>query len=169
METQKKPGRNPTPKQRRAAQAIVQNLLSKAPLPTKRVLESVSYGKLAGQPSRILESKGFKSAISETGLREALVAQGINPKKIAEKINVLLEATNGDKDDYGAIDKGLKHATAIYGVLAEKPQGTNTTYNFLFSDTVREKVRIIDADIKNLLTQHVHEDKETKENVEHDE
>jgi len=130
------------------------------------VLEKVGYGLITQDPNRILESDGFKEALAESGLKEALIAQGINPHKIANKINVLLEAT--DKlglDDYNAIDKGLKHATAIYGVIQDKPTGNNTTYNFLFSESVREKVKIIDADIKNLLTQHVQKSKETEENV----
>ena len=155
--------RNPTPRQRRGAKAIVENLLSDNPLPTGQVLESVSYGKISKQPSRVLESEGFKTALAETGLREALIAQGINPQKIAEKVDVLLNAKNGEKDDYTAIDKGLKHATAIYGITEDKPQeGSRNTYNFIFAPQTQEKIRQMDNEIKNLLIQNV---KENKENV----
>jgi len=37
----------------------------------------------------------------------------------------------------------------------------STTYNFIFSNSVRERVKIIDAEIKDLLTQDVQENKTT--------
>lgn len=88
------------------------------------------------------------------GLKKALIAQGITPQKIAQKIDILLEATDRiGADDYTAIDKGLKHATAIFGIIQDKPPGEGkTTYNFIFSTEVREKVREMEEEIKSLLT-----------------
>jgi len=150
---QKKQKRNPTPKQRKAAQAVVENLLSKTPLPTGQVLEKVGYGTIVQDPQRITESEGFKTALAETGLKEALEAKGINPNKIADKINVLLNAVNKEgHDDYTAIDKGLKHATAIYGITEDKQSENKTTYNFLFSNEAQAQVAIINENIKRLLT-----------------
>lgn len=114
------------------------------------MLEAVGYAKgVAEQPGRLLQSPGFKEALAETGLLEALKNQGINPAKIASKIDYLLNA-----DDYNAVDKGLKHATAIYGVIDEKPKGTTNTYNFLFSQETQERIREIDSIIKAKLINH---------------
>jgi hypothetical protein len=150
-----KPNRSPTPRQRKTAKELVKNLLKDKPLPTGQVLENVGYAKgVAEQPSRILESPGFKEALAEIGLRKALELQGINPQKIAEKIDVLLEATDKlGQDDYTAIDKGLKHATAIYGIteLPEKNVGGNT-YNFFFNKTVQNEVKTMEDRIKSMLT-----------------
>lgn len=66
--------------------------------------------------------------VKRQSLQEALEQQGITPKRIAEKVDVLLNASTpiydggehvGEKADYMAIDKGLKHATAIYGVKGD--------------------------------------------------
>jgi hypothetical protein len=130
---------------------------------TGQVLENVGYGEIVKDPNRILESDGFLTAISETGLRQALEAQGINPKKIAEKIDVLLEAKNGEKDDYTAIDKGLKHATAIYGITEQPKPTENKTYNFIFNPDVQIKIQEMEQGIKSLLTGN---DKENKEPLE---
>jgi hypothetical protein len=140
------------------AKDVVENLLVDNPRTLGAIMESNGYGSAAiHTPSVVLNSAGFQEALASTGLRQALEAEGINPKKIAEKINVLLNATNGENDDYTAIDKGLKHATAIYGITEEKPTSENkTTYNFIFSSETQEKVKMLDAEIKNLLTkQHV--------------
>lgn len=156
--------RNPTPRQRKAAREIVKNLLSDEPKPTGQILENIGYSKgVTETPKMVLETEGFKTALAETGLREALIAQGINPQRIAEKVDVLLNAKNGEKDDYTAIDKGLKHATAIFGITEDKPQeGSRNTYNFIFAPQTQEKIRQMDNEIKNLLIQNV---KENKENV----
>lgn len=159
-------GKKPTLRQRKAAKAVVLNELSDSPLPTGQVLESVGYGTIVQDPQRITESRGFKTALSELGLKEALVAQGINPEKIAEKIDVLLEAKkityrrneygeleeNGIEIDFTAVDKGLKHATAIYGIVPDKPPETKNIYNFIFDPGVQTQVDAINENIKNLLT-----------------
>lgn len=88
--------------------------------------------------------------IAQETLKSALEKQGITPAKIARKIDVLLEARDhlGNVDS-GAVDKGLKHATNIYGVedLNEKPK-SQTTYNFIFNSETQEKIKKIDAEIK---------------------
>ncbi len=116
------------------------------------MLEAVGYAKgVAEQPNRLLQSPGFKEALAETGLLEALKNQGINPAKIASKIDYLLNA-----EDYNAVDKGLKHATAIYGVVDDKPKGTTNTYNFLFSEETQAKIKAIDSIIKQSLIHNEH-------------
>lgn len=145
--------KNPTPKQKKAAKAVLQNLLKDQPRPLGEVLEKVGYGTIVQDPQRITQSEGFKNALAEIGLRQALVDEGINPKKIAEKINVLLEANDkeGNKD-YTAIDKGLKHATAIYGITEEPPKNpSGNTYNFIFSKEVQSEVQAIETRIKQML------------------
>lgn len=150
----KKRATNPSPRQRKAAQKVLENLLSPQPVSLGQVLDEAGYGRVSDQPGRVIESEGFQVALEELGLKKALLAQGISPQKIAQKINVLLEAKDRfKKDDYTAIDKGLKHATAIFGVIQEKPpEGGKTTYNFIFSTEVQQKVREMESEIKSLLT-----------------
>ena len=168
----KKANKNPTPRQRKAAIELVKNLISKKPKPTGQVIGNVGYNKGAiDNPGIVLRSEGFKKALAEIGLKEALINQGINPQKIAEKIDVLLNAketnANGEikGDDYTAIDKGLKHATAIYGIIQDKPIESKNTYNFILIPEVRKDIDTINERIKKQLRGYVEvptEEKETK-------
>lgn len=88
-------------------------------------------------------------------LKTALEKQGITPVYIAEKVNVLLNAVDEKgNEDYTAIDKGLKHATNIYGIEDPFEKGkVNNTYNFLFTKEVKDEVNQIESIIKSKLTQ----------------
>ncbi len=144
---------------------IVKNLLKSNPDTQAEVLANIGYSKgITETPSIVLNSSGFKEALAETGLRKALEEEGINSKKIAEKINVLLEASKpifknnnstgeieqvGEEIDYTAVDKGLKHATAIYGITdPEKPKEANV-YNFFFEPTFQKNIKNYDENFKN--------------------
>lgn len=95
--------------------------------------------------------------IKQQSLREALIKQGVTPEKIAQKVETLLNATEKigilgkeyETPDYNAIDKGLKHATTIYGVISddENPRQANT-YNFIFSPENQKDIREIEEKIK---------------------
>lgn len=88
-------------------------------------------------------------------LKSALEKKGITPEKIADKINVLLDAKDEKGlNDYTAIDKGLKHSTSIYGITPELPPNqSNITYNFLFSSETQDRIKAINEEIKaNLIT-----------------
>lgn len=137
----------------------MENLLKDKPEPTGHVLEKVGYGEIVKDPQRITQSEGFQTALSEIGLRQALIAEGINPKKIAEKINVLLEATDVKGEiDFTAVDKGLKHATAIYGILPEEEKPKGNTYNFIFNADVQAEIKKSEEAIKaHLIQKHVQE------------
>lgn len=120
-------------------------------------MEKIGYSKgVTETPSMVIESEGFRQALAEIGLRKALEIQGINPKRIAEKIDVLLNAVDKEgTSDYTAIDKGLKHATAIYGITdPETPKSnSNNTYNFIFSPETQADVKAIEDRIKARLIQ----------------
>jgi phage terminase small subunit len=119
---------------------------------------------------RILQKPEVALAIEQkrATLIEALEKKGVSPEKIAEKVGVLLEAKRkvfknnnesgeielvAEEPDYNAIDKGISHAIKIHGIEDDtpKPQAT-TTYNLIFSGPVQEKVKVIDAEIKEMLT-----------------
>jgi len=90
----------------------------------------------------------------QMSLKEALLKQGINPTKIAKKVDVLLEAVDSKGDiDYSAVDKGIKHATTIFGVIdpEEVKPLARTTYNFIFSAGVQEEVKKMEDTIKSML------------------
>jgi hypothetical protein len=118
--------------------------------------------------------------VKRKSLKQALIDKGITEDKIAEKIEVLLEAQtehkteSGEtiiKKDYNAIDKGLKHATNIYGVedLNDKPK--ENVYNFFFEPTFQKSIKNYDQNIKNLIInrQNVQETQNIKEVVDTDE
>jgi len=112
------------------------------------------YARVKG--SELLTRPNISQAVEEEkeSLKSALIKKGITPERIAEKIDVLLNATDDKGADYNAIDKGLKHATNIYGIKELEDQSkTNNTYNFLFSSDVRQEVKEIEDRIKAKLLQ----------------
>lgn len=94
-------------------------------------------------------------------LKEALIEEGINEKYLAQKVNVLLKAVDKEGNtDYTAVDKGLKHATNIYGIedINDKPK--DNVYNFFFEPTFQQNIRNYDENFKNqFLNNNVEEDK----------
>ncbi len=92
-------------------------------------------------------------------LKEALVEKGITEDKIADKINVLLDAEDVEsgKKDYTAIDKGLKHAKEIYGVEdSDKPK--ENVYNFFFEPKFQQNIKNYDQNLKEqILNKNVQE------------
>lgn len=135
----------------------------------KRVYGDYSEGFSRVKAHRLLTKSNVAQAVEtkRQTLKEALEEQGINPKKLAEKIDNLLEAETpiyknnnatktvelvGYAPDYTAIDKGLKHATNIYGIedLDTKPK-SNTTYNFIFNEQTQAEIRQIEDKIKQRL------------------
>lgn len=88
--------------------------------------------------------------VKRESLKSALEKEGITPTYIAQKVNVLLKATDKEGNpDTNAVDKGIKHATNIYGIedINDKPKSQNT-YNFIFSPEVQQEVKGIEAIIK---------------------
>lgn len=85
--------------------------------------------------------------IGRETLKSALIDEGVTPKKIAVTINKLLDA-----DDYNANDKGLKYSTNIYGIEDpdDKPK-SDVTYNFIFNAETQEKIKKMEAEIKQQL------------------
>lgn len=95
--------------------------------------------------------------VKRKSLKQALIDQGITEDYLADKVSVLLNATDEKgQEDYTAIDKGLKHATNIYGVVdPQKIEGGNT-YNFLFSPEAQADIKELEDKIKaRLLNKNV--------------
>ncbi len=119
------------------------------------VIASRTFGNVRVQNAIVIQSETLKTALK---------ANGVTLDKVAERINDLLEAQTpiyknnnatkqielvGHSPDFGAIDKGLRHALNIYGIqdIIDKPAITNT-YNFLFNVEAREQIKKIDDAIK---------------------
>lgn len=81
-------------------------------------------------------------------LKSALENQGVTPEKIAQKVDQLLNS-----EEYQAVDKGLSHATKIYGVQDEVPKSSSNTYNFIFNPEVQKNIKEIEEQIKAKLLQ----------------
>jgi len=80
-------------------------------------------------------------------LKQALIDNGINEDKIAEKVGVLLESK-----DPNVIDKGLRHATNIHGIedINDRPKNTNN-YTFIFNKEAQDEIKKMEAVIKQQL------------------
>lgn len=140
------------------------------------VLPHLTPQSASTKASELLRNPDVQEVIAyeEETLKEALITAGVTPKKIAEKVNVLLDAEKivyknnmktgkieevGSEPNYDAIDKGLKHATAIHGVKdLGSPPSTNT-YNFFINPTLRKKVDDVEAEIKQSLFEALPDDK----------
>lgn len=139
---QKKPKnrQKPTPKQRAAARAYMDNFLAGKPITSGALLENVGYTQaVAKTPNRVLESPGFKESLAEFGLTEELITSALvsdiktKPEKRVQE---------------------LKLGAEILGMVKreEKPvDNSKTTYNFIFSPEVQNRVRDINEDIKKML------------------
>lgn len=131
-----------TLRQKRTAKRLLQELSSPNPSSAAEVLKNEGYGKsLQNHPKRVLESAGMKEALRELGLTEELITTALVEdieKKPQNRIREL---------QLGAEILGMKQ-------LETNPASgeSGNTYNFIFSQPVQEKVKIIDAEIKEMLT-----------------
>lgn len=132
--------RKPTPKQRKAAKSYIDNFLSGKPITTGQLLVNAGYGKgVAKTPDRIIESKGFKDSLAEFGLTEELITTAL-------VTDIKAKPTKRHQE--------LKLGAEILGMVKreEKPvDNSKTTYNFIFSPEVQERVRLVNEDIKKML------------------
>lgn len=131
---------NPTARQRKAARAVVDNFLSGKPITTSTVLQNVGYSpSIAQHPVRITGSEGFKASLAEFGLTEELVTVSLVEDIKAKPKNRKPE---------------LALAADILGMVKREEQpvdNSKTTYNFIFSPEVQERVRLVNEDIKKML------------------
>lgn len=135
--------KRPTPRQRKAARAVADNLLSEKPLSTGQVLESVGYGKIVQDPKRILETPGFKQALYDLGLTENLITSSL-VEDIKDK----------PKNRLGELKLGAE----LLGMVRKDPEipqdkNSNTTYNFIFSPENQADVKAMEEKIKARLIQ----------------
>lgn len=135
----------PTLKQRAAAKAYIDNFLSGKPITTKAILENVGYSKaITINPQYVTESVGFKQSLAEFGLTEELITSSL-------VIDI--------KDKKGKRHQELKLGAEILGMIKreEAPKLENkTTYNFIFSPEVQDRVKHINEDIKRMLINAPH-------------
>lgn len=126
--------RSPTPRQRKAAEAYVENMQSEQPASTKAVLESVGYGAaLQDQPKRVVESDGFQEVLKQL-LPDGLIVKRheellnstrldhmtfpLGPKNAAElaKLEAEAEAQFQEETEVGEVDvelEGQSHGGAL--------------------------------------------------------
>lgn len=140
-QTKKAPrqSRKPSPRQKKAAVAIVENAMSAQPKPTGQVLENVGYSAgIAENPSVVTESAGFKEAMKELGLTENLIATSL----VAD-----IKKKKGKR--YHELKLGAEILGMVKRAPEEPPKGpTNATYNFIFSAETQAEVKAIEERIK---------------------
>ena len=90
----------PTLLQQKLAKRIIEVDLSGQRITKQALLESVSYGKISKQPSRVLKSKGVQEVLAEYGFSED------NAKKVVAKI--LLSDKSKDENKLKASDQIFK-------------------------------------------------------------
>lgn len=91
-----------TQRQKKVAKLIVENSTRDKPLTAGQMLESVSYGKISKQPSRIIESQGVQEELEILGFTEA------NAKTVVASILLNEEADNSSR---------LKAADQVFKVV----------------------------------------------------
>lgn len=139
----------PRPRQRKAAKALVDNMLLDKPLPEGEVLEMAGYPPTVSQnPGKIKEQRGFKLALAEMGLTEELVVSSLTEDIREKKQNRLGE---------------LRLGAEILGINKREDEPdrkpTGNTYNFIFSKEVQDDVKAIEARIKaRLINSNVQKD-----------
>lgn len=101
---------------------------------------------------RRIEYFVFPKKMEDQEIKEHVLAAGL-------KVIVIRESDKGKLAFYSISDpqarsKALEMAYKLKGKFGDgdKPKPTGNTYNFIFSGPVQEKVKIIDAEIKDLLT-----------------
>lgn len=136
-----------SPRQKKAAKAIISNLQSEKPLPAGEVLRSIGYGKISNGPIRVLESPGFKQALRDLGLTEELITSSL-----VEDIKLKPQNRLGE----------LRLGAEVLGMKQDEdkpPAKTGNTYNLFFSKDIQKSVKELEERIKLKLTQ-----KDVKEN-----
>jgi len=139
-----------TPKQTKLAKELINNQRLDKPKSKAEVMKSVGYNALANTPNRVLESVGFKQALRDLGLTEELITSSL----VAD-INAKPEKRLGE----------LKLGAEMLQMVRQEDKQVSenkNTYNFIFSPEVQDRVKIINEDIKKLLTNVP----ETKNNLE---
>lgn len=137
-----KPKRVPTPRQRKGAKAVIENLTSENPKSLGAVLDSVGYGKIVQDPQRITESPGFKQALAELGLTDELITTSL---------------VNDIKDKPKARLGELKLGAEILGMVKredsnDKPK-VNNTYINIFNPETQADIKLMEEKIKARLIQ----------------
>lgn len=101
---------------------------------------------------RRIEYFVFPKKMEDEEIKAHVLAAGL-------KVIVIRESDKGKLAFYSISDpqarsKALEMAYKLKGKFGDgdKPKPTGNTYNFIFSGPVQEKVKIIDAEIKDLLT-----------------
>lgn len=134
----------PRPRQRKAAKAVVENLLSNDPQPTGAVLASVGYSQgVTETPSIVTDSLGFKQALRDMGLTEELITTSL-----VEDIRIKKQSRLGE----------LRLGAELLGLSKPKDEPVapkqNTTYNFIFNAETQAEIKAMEDKIKERLTQH---------------
>lgn len=131
----------PTPRQKKAAIAVLNNLVSDNPASFGSLLKNVGYGKaLQDQPGRVLSGQGFKMALAELGLTENLITTALVNDINGKPLNRIQE---------------LKLGAELLGMVKredenEKPK-INTTYNFIFNAETQKEIKEMESKIKERL------------------
>lgn len=116
------------------------NFLAGKPITTGQLLVNAGYGKgVAKTPERVIESQGFKESLAEFGLTEELITSAL-----VSDIKAKPEKRTQE----------LKLGAEILGMVKreEKPvDNSKTTYNFIFSPEVQNRVKDINENIKQML------------------
>lgn len=129
-----------TPKQRKLAEGIVENIAKDKPDTQRNIIRRAGYSESrARKPIELIESPGVQAEL------EIL---GFNERKAKEVVGEIL----GDVDEQ-AKDR-LKAAEMVFKVhgsfVADKPQdkATGNTYNFIFNEKTQADVNEINERIK---------------------
>lgn len=119
---------------RKVARGMLENTikseLGESDVKTKmQIVQDANYAPTTSYAS-IAKRESYKKILTEERIKllNELEEAGVSTKKIAEKINQLL-----DDDDYKSIDRGIVHAKDVMGLSAPKKTESETTHKYDFN------------------------------------
>jgi len=143
----KQQNRQPTARQKKAAQKILENTRSDKPKPVGELLVEAGYApSTATVPSDITQSKGFIQVLEEAGVTDI---------KLAKVAKEGLSATKGGEPDYAVRHKYLETGVKLKGHMNAE-SGSGDTYNtFIGQNTINPNAptakEIVESTLDNLM------------------
>jgi len=116
--------KQPTIKQKKAVDMLLENVKDKKPKPTSAILTQAGYGKIALQPGRVTGATGFQKALLDAGVTDdkltKVIDEGLAAKKLWGKNAI-------EYPDYSVRHKFLETSLRIKGLI--KDDTTGNIYN----------------------------------------
>lgn len=123
-------GRTPTPKQKKAAELISENVRKDKPAPIGQILKQAGYSEsISEKPALVTRSQGFRDLLEKAGVTDDKLGRVLNEGLAATKAVVMGKESSESfvdiQPDYAIRHKYLETALKVKGIGQEKGGDTN--------------------------------------------